>query len=341
MKAAVIEKPGVLAVQEVPLPSLGEYDALCQMLYGATCTGTDHHLLAGRFPWPVKYPTVLGHESIGRVVQIGPRVRNLKLGDLVTRVGTLPVGGLSINWGGFAEFGIARDHWAMREDGIPDTWWRSFRVNQVLPSDFDPRAATMMITWRETLSYITRLGVSAGAKVLVMGSGGNGLSYVAHAANLGASQVIMVGSSKREAAARAAGATEFIDYRTEGLGAILAQRWAAGLDFIIDAVGQQGQIDLALPCLKPGGTIGIYGIDNYGHCEFNPQRAPGTFTFYNGGYDESETHERVLAFWRAGKLQADIWLDLEHPFPLSDLGQALEAPQGNRYAKALVRLSAE
>lgn len=341
MKAAVIEKPGVLAVREVPMPSLGEYDALCELLYGATCSGTDRHLLAGRFPWPVHYPTVLGHESIGRVVEVGPRVRHLRIGDLVTRVGMLATGELDVNWGGFAEFGIARDHWAMREERVPEAEWAAFCVNQLLPPGSDPRAATMMITWRETLSYVTRMGLAAGHAVLVIGSGGNGLSFVAHAANLGAERVVMVGSAGREGVARAAGADGFVDYSAADLPARLAAAQGDGFDLVIDAVGRQGQIDLALPCLKRGGTVGIYGVDEYGRCPINPQLAPGTFTFYNGGYSEAEAHERALSFWQSGKLRADLWLDLEHPFPLSELGQALAAVGERKMVKALVSLAAD
>ena len=106
-----------------------------------------------------------------------------------------------------------------------------------------------------------------------------------------------------------------------------------------DAVGRPGQIDLALPCLRPGGTVGIYGIDEYGRCPINPQRARGTFTFYNGGYDEEETHERVIAFWQRGLLRAEHWLDLERPFPLTEISQALAAVRERRLVKALVRLA--
>ncbi|MGC9394704.1 MAG: hypothetical protein ACP5J4_07600 [Anaerolineae bacterium] len=64
MKAAIVERPGVLTVKEIPMPEVGEYDALCDLLYGATCTGTDQHLIAGRFPWPGQYPTIWGHASV-------------------------------------------------------------------------------------------------------------------------------------------------------------------------------------------------------------------------------------------------------------------------------------
>jgi D-arabinose 1-dehydrogenase-like Zn-dependent alcohol dehydrogenase len=65
MKAVVVEQPGQLQVREIPEPTPGDYDALCRIEYGAVCTGTDQHLISATFPWPVQYPTILGHESIG------------------------------------------------------------------------------------------------------------------------------------------------------------------------------------------------------------------------------------------------------------------------------------
>lgn len=338
MRAAIVEEPGRLVVREIPEPEIGPYGALCEVLYGAVCTGTDQHLIAGEFPWPVRYPTVLGHESIGRVVEVGEKVRHFSVGDLVTRVGVPPAadGSFSVNWGGFAEWGVARDHWAMAEDGAPEGEWRGNRVNQKLPPGMDPAGATMVITWRETLSYITRMGVGAGARVLVLGSGGNGLSFAAHAANLGAGEVAMSGHPRREEEARQVGVAAFFDYRQEGLAEGLGER---EFDYIIDAVGKTGQVDRVLGRLRPGGTLGIYGIDDFGRCPLNPQLARGSFTFYNGGYDEAETHERVLAFMTEGKLDAEIWLDLEHPFGLAEIHQALAALRQRRMVKAVIRVA--
>ncbi|MEI3175069.1 MAG: hypothetical protein V8S96_00395 [Lachnospiraceae bacterium] len=60
------------------------------------------------------------------------------------------------------------------------------RVNQIIPEEIDRRDAPMIITWRETLSYLLRLGVSAGKPVLILGAGANALSFVALSCNLGA-----------------------------------------------------------------------------------------------------------------------------------------------------------
>ena len=341
MRAAIVEKPGVLVVKDIPTPEIGEYDALCELLYGATCTGTDQHIIFGRLPWKVKYPTILGHESIGRVVEVGQKVRNFRKGDLVTRVGTLPSprGEFGVTWGGFAEFGIARDHWAMREDGLPQAEWNDFRVNQIVPPEFDPAASTMIITWRETLSYLSRMGVGQGISLLIIGSGGNGLSFVAQAKNLGATRITMVGNAKRENIAQEAGVTDYFDYKADNLMSVIAEDCSDGFDFIIDAVGKRGQMDKFLPLLKPGGTVGIYGIDDYDECQINPRNAPGTFTYYNGGYDEEETHNTVVSFMEKGLLNADLWLDLEHPFLLEEINKAFEAVRQRKMVKALVNLA--
>jgi threonine dehydrogenase-like Zn-dependent dehydrogenase len=338
MKAAVVEKPGVLTVRAVPEPKIGDYEALCELLYGAVCTGTDTHIVDGVFPFSAPLPTILGHESIGRVLKVGPKVRTFRPGDLVTRVGTPAVGDCSVTWGGFAEFGVAHDHQAMRQDGLEAARWSGWRVNQLLPAGFDPAASTMIITWRETLSYLTRMGVGNGASLLVIGSGGNGLAFVAHAVNRGAAGVAMVGAAARAGAARRLGAADYADYRAADWADRLAERHPAGFDFVIDALGRVGILDAALRFLKPGGTLGQYGIDDFGRCTLSPLASRGTFRFYNGGYDEPETHTAVVEAVRGGKLPADVWLELAHPWPLDRIGDALAALRSRRGVKALIRI---
>jgi len=341
MKAAVVERPGCLVVRDVPDPDVGPYDALCRLEYGATCTGTDQHLIDNTFPFGVSYPTILGHESVGRVLEVGPQVRYLQKGDLITRVGAPPDpdGAYAVHWGGFAEWGVARDHRAMLEDGCAREQWAGYRVNRVVPPEVDPREAPLLTTWRETFSFITRMGMQPGKRVLVIGSGGNGLSFAAHAHNLGSSCVAMVGSAGRDPAARAVGVHAYFDYRAPALHEAVHDAAPQGFDLIIDAVGRAGVLDAALGHTVNGGRVAVYGIDDYGSCVLNPTHARGTFTVYQGGYDEAETHEAVLAFVRQGRLDARVWLDPDHPFPLARIHEAFTAVAERRCVKALVALS--
>jgi len=338
MKAAVVEAISKISVLDVPTPEPKQYEALCEILCGSTCSGTDNHLLEGRLPFPVHYPTILGHESIGRVVKLGQKAVNYRLGDIVTRVGApdglLP--GLAANWGGFAEYGIAVDHRAMKDDGLDAAQWSRFRINQVLPADIDVRAATMIITWRETFSYISRLGIAPGDRVLIMGSGGNGLAFASHARNLGAATVVMAGNPGREAMARKAGATLLVDYHEPDLAAAIRNAGVEQVDRIIDSVGKKGQADRMLPLLKAGGTFGVYGVDELKAYALNPMGGQGSFTVFNGGYEEGEAHDAVLQFMQEGKLDASIWLDLDKAFSLDRISDALRAVRERKFVKALV-----
>ena len=50
MKAAIVVQPNELAVRDIPEPAMGDYDARCELLYGATCSGTDMHLIRRPLP---------------------------------------------------------------------------------------------------------------------------------------------------------------------------------------------------------------------------------------------------------------------------------------------------
>src|SRR5437762_2404844 len=47
--------------------------------------GSDLMIQNGSFPWkrPPTFPLILGHEALGTVVEVGPRVRDLRVGQRV------------------------------------------------------------------------------------------------------------------------------------------------------------------------------------------------------------------------------------------------------------------
>src|SRR5687767_5310195 len=108
MRAVVVPAPGQIEVVDVPVPRYGEHEALVEILTCSICSGTDTHIVHDQFPWRA-YPCVLGHESIGRVVECGSAVRNLKPGDLVLRPSAVrpgeQLGSYNSMFGGFAEYG--------------------------------------------------------------------------------------------------------------------------------------------------------------------------------------------------------------------------------------------
>ncbi len=341
MKAAVVEKPGQLVVREVPEPIMGPYDAFCDILYCATCTATDRHIISGTFPFGMEYPAILGHESIGRVREVGPRVRNFKMGDHVTRAGATPSpeAGLHVGWGAFAERGIVRDWQAMEEDGVENDGYVFYKINQVIPPDISPADATIIINWRETFSYLTRMGAGYGARVLVLGTGGVGLSFVNHASNLLAKEVVVVGNPKVFDLSRKIGATDCYDYHVENLAETIGVNHSEGFDYIIDAVGKVGQLDRVLPLVKAGGAVTVYGVDDYFSVTIKPQLAGKSFRYLNEGYAEGEVTDPVIRLIRQGRLVASNFYDPQRIFPLEEINDAFAAAWRREMLKAVVRCS--
>ena len=343
MKAAVVTSLGKLEVLELPMPELGEYDVLVRISYGSTCAGTDIHLMDGLHPYPIPFPTVLGHESVGRVVEVGSRVRNFRVGDLVSRVGypVNPALGLYSSWGGFAEYGVAKDHWQMRRDGLPEAEWTKSRVNQIIHPAIDEKTAPMIITWRETLSYDRRIGVGPGTRVLLVGSGANALAHAANCCNLGA-DVTAVGSLKRQASFEALPIRGYYNYREEGLaGRLMEERHGEPFDLLLDGVGASDNVNALLPLLKKDGTLGVYGWNGRRSYALNPFNAAHSFRLYSDGYDEEESHAEVQSLILQGKLKAGLWYDMDRPVPLDRITEAYDSLRKHEALKYLIKLNKE
>ena len=94
MKALVKKLPEKgIWMEEVPMPEVGVNDVLIKIKKTAIC-GTDLHI----YKWDewsqktIKTPMTIGHEYVGVVEQVGPGVRNIKVGDRVTGEGHIACG---------------------------------------------------------------------------------------------------------------------------------------------------------------------------------------------------------------------------------------------------------
>ncbi|MEV4383201.1 zinc-dependent alcohol dehydrogenase [Streptosporangium amethystogenes subsp. fukuiense] len=82
MKANCWMGRNTVEVQEVPDPTiLNAHDAVVRVTSTAIC-GSDLHLYDGYIP-TMKKGDILGHEFMGEVVEVGPEVRELRVGDRV------------------------------------------------------------------------------------------------------------------------------------------------------------------------------------------------------------------------------------------------------------------
>ncbi|OQW37260.1 MAG: glutathione-dependent formaldehyde dehydrogenase [Nitrospira sp. SG-bin1] len=91
MKAVVFHGVGDIRMDEVPEPKIqAPTDAIVRITASAIC-GTDLHMVRGTMPG-MKPGTILGHEAVGVIQEVGKDVRNLKAGDRVVVPSTIACG---------------------------------------------------------------------------------------------------------------------------------------------------------------------------------------------------------------------------------------------------------
>lgn len=344
MRVVVVPEPGRMEFVSVPEPVPGDYEALVEVLTCSICSGTDTHIVKDQFPWRA-YPCILGHESIGRVVKAGPAVRNFKVGDLVLRPACIRPGeklaGYNSMFGGFAEVGLVADGAALVADtprGQTPKLPGFALAQQVVPADFDPDLAGAFITFKETLSFLQRLGVQAGRSVLILGSGTVGLSFTLAAKLIGATPVIVTGRRPQPLEeAKRFGADVTVDVSQENLvDAVRAATQGAGAEFAVEAVGDWEVLQGGIRAMANYGQIGIYGVPATRTTSLDFSQTPGNWALRFVQPKEEEVHAQVLSQMALGMV--DVQRLLSHTVPFDEIREGFELVWEKKATKVAVRI---
>lgn len=304
MKAAVVRQLGSVALEEVPEPVPNKYQAVAEVLCWATCNSTDYRVVHGNMGWNTPLPLILGHETVGRVIEVGPKVRSYRVGDVLLRVTAVypgtTMGEYSSALGSFTTIGLATDTRAMQEDDLDTSGLViTHFLHQKVPAEMDPADAAMIINLREALSWVKALDV-AGKTVLVVGDGPVGLGFVQAAAVRDAAEVILAGHhDERLAVGRQVGATRTINGREADVSQAVADLTSGqGVDVLVDCIGDQKALAQALSWVKPDGKVAAYGspkIPPTGPKPDDPRIAKIRT-------DEPGAHDEVLRLIEAGRI---------------------------------------
>jgi 2-desacetyl-2-hydroxyethyl bacteriochlorophyllide A dehydrogenase len=344
MFTVTVVEPGEVELVEMPEPIPTSYQVKVKTEVCALCNSTDRKLITGHFPGINKYPLLLGHESVGVVVEVGEKVRNFKLGDRV-------VGGLLLNptvpgyhsgWGGFSEYTIATDHQAMVEDGVANEKHGWAEVNEIqLPvtKAIPLEAAVLLCTWREVYAGVSDFGLKKGDNIVVFGAGPVGLSFVKFTKLLGLDfvGVVEVLPEKRQMALEF-GADAVFEPNSSEL-ADLPSRLGKKLDAIIDAVGSVSIINSAMPLIKLAGSICVYGVIDEPVLRID--KGPGPYNFdlilhqWPTRHREAAAQEPLVKWIQEGKLSHHDFVSAE--FPISKIGEAIDYSASGKGLKTLIR----
>jgi threonine 3-dehydrogenase len=264
MKALVkLRSERGLWLQDVPKPEVGPHDVLVKILKTGIC-GTDLHIYKWD-AWAAKtipVPMTVGHEFVGRIVEVGSDVHDFVPGELVSGEGHVVCGrcrnclagrrhlckdtrGIGVNRpGAFAEF---------LSIPVSNVWAHDPAVPLETASIFDPFGNAV----HTALAFDV-----LGEDVLITGAGPIGLMATAVVRHAGARYVVVTDVNPyRLELARRMGATEAIDVRTDTL--LQCQKrlgMKEGFDVGLEMSGNADAFHQMLAGMCHGGKIAMLGI---------------------------------------------------------------------------------
>jgi D-arabinose 1-dehydrogenase-like Zn-dependent alcohol dehydrogenase len=211
----------------------------------------------GRFPFQ-QLPIVPGHEAAGVIVDVGPEVRDLRVGDHVGTMhrdacGECPAcarGESSLCAAAAWVFGILADGGYARHLLAPASSLYSL-PGSLTPTDAAPFHCTFGTAYRD---LVTLGQIQAGERVLVTGAnGGVGRAAVQIAARFGAEVIAVVRAEKHAPPLRALGAAEVIVDPT-----VTFHDRVGAIDLALDTVGAPTFL-ATLRSLRVGGRAVVVG----------------------------------------------------------------------------------
>jgi 2-desacetyl-2-hydroxyethyl bacteriochlorophyllide A dehydrogenase len=259
-------EPGGVVFQNWNIPGIGPEDVLIQVKAAGLC-GTDLHV----YDWPEnivreykpKLPLVMGHEFAGVIVQAGPEVKNVKVGDRVTAMPILycedcyfcrdgkenicdnrPILGIGAQ-GAFAQYISVRSN-------------NVYRLDDQVSFELGAMSELTCVG----LHAIDRARLTGGDAVAVVGAGPLGLMMTILAKHFGATRLFTTGLEAdrgRLEIVRKIGAIPIMVDKEDPKKTILELTNGLGTDVVFETAGTGAGVAQCLNIVRKGGRIGILG----------------------------------------------------------------------------------
>jgi threonine dehydrogenase-like Zn-dependent dehydrogenase len=270
VRALVLVAPHDLREQTFPRPVVAADDGLLEVEANGIC-GTDVHFRASARD----VPRILGHEVVGRVVELGEVARarwGVAVGDRVAVEAGVTCGTCRDCLRGFGQTCAAQRGYGsnVTTDVAPALWGGLAELMYLapgtvltkLPDAVPPGAAAGWFSpLANAVDWTGPLGgdVGPGDAVVILGPGPQGLAACLAAKTRGAGLVVLAGLARdreRLAAGRALGADRVVEVDGEELEPVVREVTGGDLaDVVVDVSGHPPNAALAPRLLRRRGTV--------------------------------------------------------------------------------------
>jgi len=320
MRAAIIERPGQVTVQEVPDPQSAADEVVVAVALAGLC-GTDLHIYAGEVNYV--YPIIPGHEVVGTIMEVGEDVEDLSPGMRITFDPNVPCGQCHfcrrsrfnhcLNWQGI---GVTRHGGFAERVAVP--------AKVVYPIGDLPFERAAFIEPLSCVVYgLQRATPALGDRVLIFGAGPIGLLLLQAVRRAGGAYVVVTDVQQGRLQLAASLGADRTVVADEDQTAALRAGAPMGYDVVIDATGVPSVVAGCMDYVTPGGKALFFGV-----CPEDATIPFSPFELYRrdisvyGSFALNRTFGPAIELLRGGAV--DVKPLLSHRFPLERFPHALE-----------------
>ena len=280
MRAIIFEDVETLSLATVAEPVIVDAGDVIVQVHAAGICGSDLHPYLGR-ERGLDRGTIMGHELVGRVVEVGSDVHTFRRGDRVVAPFTTSCGACPACGSGLTSRCVRGQlfGWVENGRGLHGAQAELVRVpladtTLVLVPDVlhDDALALLAGDVLSTALFAAELAdVRAGDAVAIVGCGPVGLLAIRAALARGAREVFALDAvSSRLAIAERFGATTVRIGDSDAMTFVRQRTGGRGVDRVIEAVGSAQATRSAADLLRPGGTLAAVGVHTEPHLALSP-----------------------------------------------------------------------
>ena len=330
MKALVYNKDFLnkILLCEKDMPTIEKStDAIVEVTLSTICT-SDLHIINGQVP-RANNNIILGHEFVGRVVEIGKDVKNIKIGDRVSAncetfcndCWFCKRGYINNCQNGGWELGCRIDGCQAEYVRIP---FADYGLTKIPNNVTDKNALFVGDILSSGYFGAEMCEIKKGDTIAVIGCGPVGLCTMICAKIMGAEKIIAIDTnqSRLDIAKSQNLATEYLNPTTcDIVSTINILTNNRGADGVVEAAGGENTFELAWTIARPNSIVGVVAMYENNQTLPLPKMYGKNLTFKTGGVDAIHCKE-LIQLISDGKINTDFLVS--ETFKLENILQAYD-----------------
>ncbi|MBS4208127.1 NAD(P)-dependent alcohol dehydrogenase [Bacillus sp. FJAT-50079] len=333
MKAAVLNKPMEIEIQDVGIPVPKNNEALLRVHCIGICGSDVHFYEHGRIGrYVVEKPLILGHELSGEVIEIGEDVKNLKVGDRVAVEPGIPCGDCDYCRSG--KYNLCPDVQFMATPPVDGAWTEYVTVKSEflykLPENVTYEQGALIEPLSVGFHAMRRGKVGPGDTLLITGLGPIGLLAIEAAKMFGVTEIYGsdVVEFRRELALQM-GVKGVVDPSKGSVKDQISELNAGKeIDVLIETSGNARAVSESIHSVKRGGRIVYVGMPTVDSISMDMMSMVDAELDMMGIFRYVNTYEDAIQ--SLGHPLVDLEKVITDKYPLSEINKAIDIARNQK-----------